>query len=615
MASIRVLSESVVNRIAAGEVVERPASVVKELVENSLDAQADRVEVVLEDGGCTLIRVSDNGCGMAPDDARLAWESHATSKLSDADDLWRIRTLGFRGEALPSIAAVSQALMITRPRGGAEGGALEGTRIVLAGGAIREVSAVGAPEGTTVEVRNLFYNVPARKKFLRTPATEQSHAVEAFTRLALPHAAVTFHLTADGRPLLRLPGPVALKERIRAIVGGAVADRLVEIGAESDALRVSGYAAPPDVHRASAQMVYTFLNGRYIRDRGLLGAVMQAYRGLVPAGRFPAVFLMLEIEPERVDVNVHPSKVEVRFREPQAVYAQVVRALQAARGGAVRILGAGQGDVPPASSTAPEREAAIRRAISDFFDRHAAPAPAAQGRLWTLPAAPQPRPSVAAPEPQTEETRRAPPPSLPGDVPSEGRMPAPAPASPRRRCAQFCDAYIVEETEDGIAVSDQHALHERILYETLTRRSSGAAQGQRLLVPFIVELKPRDLTLILSLKGALAGAGVEVEEFGAGAVAVHALPASFDRVDPRDLLSDLLDASREEAEGLTQAERVRRALACKGAVKAGQRLSPEEIESLLRQRDTLGVAPYCPHGRPTTFCLSRAELEKRFRRT
>jgi len=573
MARIHILAEPVVNRIAAGEVVERPASVVKELMENSLDAESGRVEVDLEAGGCRLIAVRDDGCGLSPEDLALAWQSHATSKLARADDLERILTLGFRGEALPSIGAVSQALMVSRARG-----ALEGARIAVAGGRTEGVTAAGCPEGTRVEVRNLFYNVPARKKFLRTPATEQGHAAEAFTRIALAYPDVAFRLRADGRDLLRLPGGVSLAERIRGLFGGRIAEHLVEVGADSTALRVHGYAGRPALHRSNAQMVYFFLNGRFIRDKMLLRAVTEAYRGLLPSGRFPVVFLMLRIAPERVDVNVHPSKAEVRFREPQPVYRQVVRALAAVRRGEPRTLTADLEPAAPADAT--QRRQEIQQAISDFLAR----------RPSASPAAPAPTAPPAAPS---------------------------APVRPRtaRRFCQFRNAYIVEETDEGIHILDQHALHERVLYEMLQRRAGGPVQSQRLLVPSVVELRPRDLTLVMELREVLRTMGVEVETFGPGSVAVRAVPQILERADPGELLVDLLDEVRRESSGTPRADLVRRALACRGAVKSGVRLRDEEIAWLLDQRDALALPATCPHGRPLALRLTDAELNRRFQRT
>ena len=530
-----------------------------------------------------LIRVVDNGTGMTPEELHLAWQSHATSKLTHADDLAHIQTLGFRGEALPSIGSVSQATMISRARG-----ALEGARIDIEGGVVSEVRTVGAPEGTSLEVRNLFFNMPVRKKFLRGDATEQAHAVEAFTRVAIPYPAVTFRLSANGRQLIDLPGPVDLLERLRGVAGNTIADQLVEVDSEAGPLRVTGYAALPAAARANAQMVYTFLNGRFIRDKLILRAVIEAYRSLLPSGRYPVVFLMIQMDPERVDVNVHPCKTEVRFREPQAVFQAVQRSLAVVRKDQPRVIAVD--DVPAESvprKTEQEQRRHIRQAISDFLtSRPPAPAPAPAG---------QERPAGR---------------SLP-DAPRA----TPAPPSARHALCQMLDSYILEETDGGINIIDQHALHERVLYESLERRAQGAVQSQRLLIPSVVELRRRDIDLLLGMRDALAKAGIEVAEFGGNALAVHAVPQALGDADPAEVLSDVLDEARGESDVLKREEIVRRMVACKGAVKAGEPLTLEEIEALLRRRDELGIAPTCPHGRPTTLHLSDEELRRRFLRT
>ena len=569
MGNIRVLPEYVVNRIAAGEVVERPASVVKELVENSLDAQADRVEVELELGGCRLVKVSDNGVGMTADDLELAWVSHATSKLSDPEELNGIRTLGFRGEALPSIGAIAQAMMTSRARGTVEGG-----RIAISGGKLGKAGGAGCPEGTVVEVRNLFFNTPVRKKFLRTPKTEEAHSVEAFTRLTIPHTNVTFHLTCDGRESLRLPGPVDLIERIRELFGEGVAGQLVRVSGESALLTVGGYAGHPGLNRSNAQMIYTFLNGRHIRDRLLMRAISESYRALLPAGRLPVVFLLLELDASRVDVNVHPCKTEVRFREPDALYRQVLGALQRAAGNWRAASAPVQESAPPLPAQARREE--IKRAITDFL---------------------QSRPGPSRPFEQTTPA-----------------APARAAGLAARRFYQFRNSYIVEETADGINIIDQHALHERILYESLARSETRAVQTQRLLVPDVVDLKPRDLQLVLEMRGALAMMGIEVEEFGGNSVAIRSLPPLLQGIAPGRMLVDMLDELRGESDAVTQQESVRRLVACKGAVKAGQPLTQEQIAALLKRRDELDIAPTCPHGRPTTYHLSDHDIARKFMR-
>ena len=572
---IRVLSESVIHRIAAGEVVERPASVVKELVENSLDAEAGRIEVTLEQGGCKGIRVVDDGVGMSPEDLALAFAGHATSKLDNPDDLLAIHTMGFRGEALSSIGAVAQARIISRARG-----RLEGAEIRIQGGMAGPVTACGAPEGTTVEVRNLFFNTPARQKFLRSPRTEFAHASEALTRTALAFPAVTFHLEHDGRRLLRLTGGVEPAERVRQLFGDELAGLLVRCESETPAMRAFALAAPPTYHRANTQMIYTFLNGRYIRDRGLYRAIANAYHGTLPAGRQPAVFLFLDLDAQRVDVNVHPTKIEVRFREPSAVFGIVQSLLQKClRQRREQLASAVEPPTPASIAPSGGRTAGgegrqLQRALSDLFTARPAPASLPQ-----------------APDAQSEKD-------------GGGRF------------VQIHNAYILEETADGIRVIDQHALHERILYEEFSRREKGGVNSQRLLLPQTLELRPRDLALALELVPTLAGMGFLIEEFGGNSIVIQAVPQALEGRDARRVLLDVLDEVRAGGGPRRQEahERTLRVMACKGAVKAGEPLRPEEIRALLERRDRLGLPLTCPHGRPTTWNISLEDLERRFKR-
>ena len=574
--AIQALPQLVIDKIAAGEVVERPASVVKELVENSLDARATRIDVTLEEGGCELIRVVDDGHGMGPGDVARAFLPHATSKLRDAEDLFNVSTMGFRGEALASIASVSQARLVSRPEG-----ALEGAEIRVEGGEMGTVRAVAAPEGTTLEVRHLFYNTPVRRKFLKTKATEFRHVSEAVTRQALAHPEVAFRLTHGRRTSLRLPAVDDAQTRIRAVFGGEIADALLGVDEQTPAMSVTGFVGPPALAQRSTNMQYVFLNGRHIRDRAMTRAVMEAYRGRMVSRTFAVVVLYLWMDPSRVDVNVHPTKIEVRFRDPGAVYALTLTALERALADTAPVAGAA-----PAESGPVGREAGVRKAMQDFFSG--------------------PR---SAP-------RSTPPPS-PGLAPAAPAV-APGREAPPRNVTQIGETYIVEETADGFRLIDQHALHERLLYRELARRSREASVArQRLLIPEVVELKPADFQLALELRPALERLGLEIEEFGPSAVAVHAVPHMMRAISPSDLLRETIDELRQEAEGdarITREERLLRSLACKGAVKSGKRLNRAEIEALLDQRDRADLPPTCPHGRPHTLTFRLDELDRQFRR-
>lgn len=612
---IRRLAADVVNKIAAGEVVERPASVVKELMENAIDAEAGSIELALEQGGKRLIRVADDGSGIPAEDLPLAFESHATSKVSEADDLVEVATLGFRGEALASIGSVSQCRIVSRARDAGSGAEIE-----CRGGRLSEPRSCGAPPGTIVEVRNLFFNTPARQKFMRTVPTELRHCVEAVTRLALPHVALRVEVTHAGRELLKLAPANSFRDRIGSVLGEEAAGALLPVHSESSALSVSGYVSPPGAGGSSATQ-YVFLNGRYIRDRAIHRAVAEAYRSRLMKGRYPTVILNLQMDPNRVDVNVHPTKVEVRFRDSGAVFAQVLTAIE-------KVL-SGAGPSRPQHETGPgqQRREQVRTALSDFFRGRPSQEPAPPGRQRPIgapsrPAAP-PRPA----SPDETETGRAPAPPPPeaarppvAEPTEEPPQPAPEPSVPTaprdRGVFQLHNSYLVEETDDGFLLIDQHALHERILYEELRRRLTDAAvPRQRLLVPELIDLKPQDFLHVTEVADTLRRLGVEVEPFGERTIAVQAVPHMARGMNPRELITELIEEGLAGPDRPTDhQDRIMQMIACKAAVKAGDRLRPAQIAALLDQRDRLGPEPTCPHGRPTTIRFTGHDLEKLFRR-
>jgi DNA mismatch repair protein MutL len=596
---IRKLSRNLINRIAAGEVVERPASVVKEMVENAIDAEATHIEVHLEDGGRRLIRVTDNGIGIAPDDLPLVFESHATSKLEETNDLFEIYTFGFRGEAMASIGSVSHCRAVSRARGAEVGAELE-----CNGGELGDVRTAGAPPGTIIEVRDLFYNTPARLKFMRTTATELRHATEAITRLALPHPGLSILLTHNKRTVLKLEPSKTPRGRLGAIFGEDLCAKMLPVHSESSALTISGYISAPGTGQSNNQQ-YIFLNGRYIRDRAIQRAIYQAYRTRMLKGRYPAIFLNLVIDPSRVDVNVHPTKIEVRFRDSGAVFAQMLTALEKTLSGA----GPAQASLPPAQR--PPTRTEIKDSLANLFD----------GKPDT--------PTAAAPEapraPEMEEADRLP--RAFADTPSTPTAPAkpheidsldigPLPQHKAHRFFQIHNAYIVEQTDDGLHIIDQHALHERILYEDLRARAANAAvPRQRLLVPELIELRAQDFMRVMEMKDDLRRFGVEVEEFGDRTIAVQAVPHIASAIDARDLIEELLESDiPADGQPTERQDRILQMVACKAAVKAGDPLGHAQIDALLDQRDLLGPEPTCPHGRPTTILLSLSELEKQFRR-
>lgn len=603
MPRIEKLPQSVVNRIAAGEVVERPASVVKELLENALDAGPTRVDVELEQGGVALVRIVDDGCGIAAEDLPLAVAAHATSKLRTADDLDRIGTLGFRGEALASIGEVARLTIRSRQPG------MPGASLTVDGGRVGEVVPDGCAGGTTVEVRQLFGNVPARRAFLRAAQTEWSHAAEAFVRTALGHPGIAFTLghqpsaTARPRRIHDLPTAGSWRERIAGLFGHELADSLLEIEADDGDIGVRGYVGRPEHDMASGRLQHLFVAGRPFRDRSILHAVQEAYRGLLLSGRQPIAFLRFDLPPDAVDVNVHPAKMEVRFREPARLYRLVLSALR------TRFLTDGTTTrlVPPMSAP-PVPQAQIFPAWSPArHDRWLDP----QQASGSLHADTR---SVAEPWAPVAAAVAEPPPVWETDHVES------TPAVDTERAVQMHDRYIVVESRAGIEVIDQHALHERVLYERLKASvAAGGLEIQPLLVPERVDLPPAELELVQEHAAALEQAGMRIEPFGGATVIVTSKPVLAGVAPARELVREVLDrlaaASAAGGSAGLLVDEVLHGLACKAAIKAGDRLSQAEVDALVRDRRLVPEAHHCPHGRPTSLTLSRRDLDRQFRRT
>lgn len=586
MGTIRKLPPELVNQIAAGEVIERPASVVKELVENALDAGARRIEVTLEDGGRGLVRVVDDGSGIAPEDLPLAVESHATSKLARADDLFHVRTLGFRGEALASMGAVADLRVASR-----------GAEIRVRGGEAGEVRPAGVAPGTTVEVRDLFFNVPARRKFLRDGPGELRPAIEALTRLALGAPGVAFRMVHERRLVLETGAARDERERIADLFGREVARDLVPVAGVRGAARLRGFAALPHRTRGDSTLQLVCLNGRPIRDRLVTGAIKEAYHGFLMTRRHPIVFLSLDVEPEAVDVNVHPAKLEVRFREPREVFALV-------RGAIAEALGS-------------RKEAPALR-VRERAPAYLAAGSAAPRRWFPLPAGAPPLPvlapgrsSTAAPVPGR--------PSTAGPAPARLSAPGPKEAAPSEHL-QLASGYLVVATADGFEVIDPHALHERILYEEWKARlAAGAVEVQQLLLPIVVELSALEEARLERRAPELAALGLAVEPFGRGAAAIQAIPAVL---GPRErdwgaILRGLLATEDDGATGPSRddiLDALTATIACKAAVKLGERLSREEVAALLARREAAQRSHLCPHGRPTALRFTASDLERQFKR-
>jgi DNA mismatch repair protein MutL len=600
MPRIQQLAPSVVTKIAAGEVIERPASVVKELLENSVDAGSTRIEIDIEQGGAELIRVADNGCGILPEDLPLAFASHATSKLASADDLFRISSLGFRGEALASIGGVAQVTLQSRPPDqpcGAE--------ITCHGGQFSPVRTWNGAPGTRIEVRHLFFNTPVRRKFLRTPGTEMGHIAEVFTRLALSGTGLQLTLTHNGKQVYEVPPSATLSDRIGLFFSAEVRDRLYQLEARQGPVSLRGYIADPSCERGNAKMQYLFANGRCIRDRSLGHAVQEAYRGLLMTGRYAVVFLFLELPPDQIDVNVHPTKVEVRFRDTQALYHLVLATIRE-RLRAEKLTPRLQAPtIPPGQwTTAPPTDRLF-----------ACPQPAYPPHGVTPPAGTAPGIGAGA-------GQHAEPASFPGipQTPSvDGALPV-APVLPPEsfKAIQLYDSYLVLETSAGMLVIDQHALHERVLFEQLKKRiRSGSLEIQRLLIPEPVDLSADQAARTLEYRDALAELGLGVEDFGGGSLLLTSYPAILGNRSPEGILRAVVDhlVTKERVPSREQLlNDLLSLMACHAAVKAGDRLTPEEISALVAQHDLAIDAHHCPHGRPTALLFSRQELERQFRR-
>jgi DNA mismatch repair protein MutL len=631
MSRIQVLPDLLVNKIAAGEVIERPASVVKELVENAIDAGATHVSLGIEDGGKQLIRVSDDGLGMTADELRLAVTPHATSKIRAEDDLYRIATLGFRGEALASIGAISHLRIVSRPKD-----AVAGAEIVVAAERIESASAAGCRAGTTLEVRDLFFNVPARRKFLKSNATEVGHINEQVARLALAYRDIGFDVTNNGRSTHRLTGGLGARERIAALFGAELGEELIHIEREERGLHLECFAAPPARSRSTAAGQYTLLNGRFIRDRFVQHAVREAYRGLMEHNRHPVVFLFLTIDPARVDVNVHPTKIEVRWQDSNLVHSQVLAALRE------RFL---RSDLTPAlrapvqtgreSSATPADPAdaeRVRREAVEFFKNLTPPVPGADGRIGGAPLNVARRPEEIPREAWDAlygQPGSADAPAAHGEMPIDpagaGSLTADADApalaealSGAARAMQIHNSYLVVETDDGVVIVDQHALHERIMYDKLQREfTDGPLEAQRLLLPETMPATARELALIVEHADLLHRLGIQAEAFGQDTIAIQAFPSILKDTDAAAFLRDLLDRLAEKG-GATHPEEVIHdvldMMSCKAAVKAGDPLKPEEISALLAQKSMVEKSSNCPHGRPTTLRMTLRDLEKQFKR-
>jgi DNA mismatch repair protein MutL len=622
MGRIQQLPASVVSKIAAGEVIERPASVVKELLENAVDAGSTRIDVDVEQGGIEMIRLVDNGGGIHPDDLPLAFASHATSKLGDADDLFRIGTLGFRGEALCSIGGVAQVTLQSRPPSQPSG-----AEVTCHGGVLSAVRPWNGTPGTRVEVRHLFYNVPVRRKFLRAASTEMGHVCEAFTRVALCYPELHLTLRHNGKPSYEMsggPGTLSgdrLRERIGLFFGREVRDRLYAVEAAQGLYTLRGFIADPECERGYARMQYLFVNGRWVRDRTLGHAVQEAYRGLLMTGRYAVVFLFLEMPPDLVDVNVHPTKVEVRFQNSQLLHHLVFAAVRdrlraenltprlqvpSTLPSPLLLRGSDPAATQPTQPTQPTQstqpEPALPFTTAQRPDAEVDAPLVGFGRR--IEEAEPPAPAATPPAP---DRPAAPPWPRAADLPQDSA-----------KVIQLYDAYLIVETPEGMLVIDQHALHERILFEQFKRLvRDGRLESQRLLIPEPIELSAEQAARTLEQRDALLELGLGVEDFGGDTVLLTSYPALLGRRSPSSILRAVVDHLMTKERVPSREVLLNDLLslmACHAAVRAGDRLNPEEMSALVAQRGLVDDTHHCPHGRPTALLFSRQELDRQFRR-
>lgn len=577
---IHLLPPEVASQIAAGEVVERPASVVKELVENALDAKATHIEIKIEEAGLRLIEVSDNGAGILSEDLPLALERHATSKLERAEDLFTIATLGFRGEALASIASVSRLTITSRTEE-----ADLGARLLVEGGKAESLHPIGAPAGTVVRVEDLFYNVPARLKFLKHPTTEKRHIDALVTNYALAYPEVRFHLYQDGRPVLQTSGNRDRREILASLYGVDIARPMLEVFSEDRNLMIRGYISPPSVTRSNRREIQFFVNGRPIQDTTLTAALLKGYHTLLMTGRFPYAAILIEIPPDQVDVNVHPAKAEIRFRDANLIFSGVQNAVRRA------LL---------AYTPVPTFEEELRWSSSPWRtenDRLIDPS-------WSFNATDE-GPADTAPQVTTT--------GIPSPAQSglpEGKVPL------LRPIGQIAASYLVAEGPDGLYLVDQHAAHERVLFERYMAQRKTTIPAQNLLQPVVIELPAGSTRLLNEQLPVLTRLGFQVELFGAHSFQIRAIPALLQNTDPAAALRVVIE-DFEEDETPLQAEIEAKIIArvCKrAAVKAGQVLSPEEQRTLLQDLENCQSPRTCPHGRPTMIHLSVDLLERQFGR-
>ncbi len=594
---IVVLSEEIANKIAAGEVVERPASIVKEMVENSIDAGAGDIRVELVKGGCESIAIIDNGAGIEYEDVALVFERHATSKIRQFEDIYRVASFGFRGEAMPSIASIARVELLTRrPED------MAGTRAVVEAGVIKEIAPAGCPAGTQIRVTKIFENVPARRKFLKTETTEQGLCLDAITRLALAHPEVRFKVLANGREIFAAPEAKDISERISMVMGADFSDHCLSVAGEKENVQLSGFISRPEFTRSNSKNIFLFVNKRFVRDNTVSHAVLSAYRQIIEARRYPAAVLFLDLPGDDVDVNVHPAKMEVRFKDSRNIHDLVSRTIgeslavsEAPKGSFVyRLAPRDKAQLPtfrrPAENIPPGiaglySRQNLQQAIStDLFSR---------------------KPLEAAGVKETPATG------------IDYHQKEPIAFADLNYLGQFANTYLIFAGNSGFVLLDQHAAHERIVFEELKKSASEKIISQPLLLPEVVNLSPGQMALFSGYIGFLQEIGLEVEIFGRDAIVVKALPAILPPIQAREIIADIADqlADQNSVPGLQERkEKILAALACRAAIKANSLLKSEEVMALCRALESTPHNATCPHGRPIIVNFSLGEIERMFKR-
>jgi DNA mismatch repair protein MutL len=591
---IVILSEEIANKIAAGEVVERPASIVKELVENSIDAGATDISVELEKGGCHSIKVIDNGEGIDREDVALVFQRHATSKIQKFEDIYQVVSFGFRGEAMPSIASIARVELLTRRKDD-----LAGTKAILQTGIISEIVPAGCPAGTQIQITEIFANVPARRKFLKTEATEQGLCLDAITRLALAHPEIRFKVNVNGREAFTAPQTKDASERIAMVMGEDFSNHRVSINAQHENVSLTGFISRPEFTKSNSKSIYLFVNKRFVRDNSITHAVLSAYRQIIEARRYPAAVLFLDLPGEDVDVNVHPAKMEVRFKDSRGIYDLVSKTIGQNLSGSELARGNFVYRLTPREKTT--TSSGVWRSKESFTAE-----PAGLFSRQNL------QRSISD-DLLTRSNNQGLPNVANDAVPPENKITF----SNSRYIGQFADTYLVFDGENGLMLIDQHAAHERIILEQLKKTATQKVISQPLLMPEVVSLSPGQIALFAGYIDFLQEIGLDIEIFGRDSIVVKAFPAILPQIQPRELISDIADQLGDQASMPSlqeKKEKIFAALACRAAIKANRILSGEEVMALCRDLEETPFNLTCPHGRPISISFPLSEIERLFKR-